>query len=100
MKRWLASGLGLFLGLTAPHAVAQAPSWNRPNRVQLGSPASAATPAATLGRPVTTADTDSPSEFEPAPVQRVAYQRDGESAAATVFRLQAPDYDPPPPFRP
>ena len=92
MKRWLASGLGLLLGVAAPYAVAQPPSWGRSDRVQLGSPVSAA-PAATLGLPI--ADEEPGAE----PVQKVAYQLESESPAATVFRMQVAD-DAPPPFRP
>ncbi len=97
MKHWLASSLGLVLGLAGSQAVAQGPAWKQSDRVQLGRPV-ADIPAATLGMPSAATDVDPPTS--PAPVQGTAYQRETESPASTVFRLQAADFESPPPFRP
>src|SRR5262245_39583738 len=100
MKRWLASGLGFILGWVAPYAAAQAPEWGRSEAVRLGTPVANA-PAATLGMPTAAAEPAVPTTTPvAAPIQRVAYQPDRPSPAAIVFRMQAPDPDAPPAFRP
>jgi len=93
MNRSVVSFFGLLLTVFGSPVVAQSPAWNSSDRVQPSR-----TSAATLGMPIPADEFDSPkpSSVQPA----AAFERESESAASTVIRMQAPDFDPPPPFRP